>query len=163
MLVPYASLMLPGQSHVLCPPSHPRQARAFGPRPPLSFPGVQGLLEARQELRASLRRGQERLKDVVFLDLALDSTARTAVERGMEYATSAQVLQDSPCNALAVLWGTGPQCLGFVSVKKRAGALRSGGFTLGFCAERKDMMQDAPLGRSQRIWTVPLVPGALCC
>jgi len=52
---------------------------------------TQGLLEARQELRPSLRKGQERLKDVIFLDLALDSTARTAVERGMEHANSAQV------------------------------------------------------------------------
>lgn len=56
---------------------------------------AQGLVEARQELRPSLVRDQERLKDVVFLDLALDSTARTAVERGMEYATTAQVRKHS--------------------------------------------------------------------
>ncbi|CAI5459203.1 unnamed protein product [Closterium sp. Yama58-4] len=51
---------------------------------------VEGLVEARRELRPTLlRHGQERLKDLVFLDLALDSTARTAIERGMGDAKSA--------------------------------------------------------------------------
>ncbi|CAI5512548.1 unnamed protein product [Closterium sp. Naga37s-1] len=51
---------------------------------------VEGLVEARRELRPTLlRHGQERLKDLVFLDLALDSTARTAIERGMGDARNA--------------------------------------------------------------------------
>ncbi|KAL2344367.1 hypothetical protein Fmac_005652 [Flemingia macrophylla] len=47
-------------------------------------PLLEGLLEARQELQPSLRKSQSRLKDLIFLDLALDSTVRTAVERGYE-------------------------------------------------------------------------------
>ncbi|KAM7250917.1 hypothetical protein ACFE04_022800 [Oxalis oulophora] len=45
---------------------------------------VEGLLEARQELRPLLLKSQDRLKDLLFLDIALDSTVRTAIERGYE-------------------------------------------------------------------------------
>lgn len=44
----------------------------------------QGLIEAREELRPLLSRPNNRLKDLLFLDIALDSTVRTAVERGYE-------------------------------------------------------------------------------
>ncbi|KAK7361648.1 hypothetical protein VNO77_03719 [Canavalia gladiata] len=47
-------------------------------------PLLEGLLESRQELRPSLNKSQSRLKDLIFLDVALDSTVRTAVERGYE-------------------------------------------------------------------------------
>ena len=45
---------------------------------------LQGLLEARVELRPLLTESSERLKDLIFLDIALDSTFRTAVERSYE-------------------------------------------------------------------------------
>ncbi|CAI0405203.1 unnamed protein product, partial [Linum tenue] len=45
---------------------------------------LEGLLEARQELRPSLVKANSRLKDVLFLDIALDSAVRTAIERGYE-------------------------------------------------------------------------------
>lgn len=45
---------------------------------------LQGLLEARQELRPSLFKSQDRLKDLMFLDIALDSSVRTVIERGYE-------------------------------------------------------------------------------
>ena len=45
---------------------------------------MQGLLETRQELRPLLFKSQNRLKDLVFLDIALDSCVRTAIERGYE-------------------------------------------------------------------------------
>lgn len=47
-------------------------------------PLLEGLLEARQELRASLLNSHNRLKDIIFLDIALDSSVRTAIERGYE-------------------------------------------------------------------------------
>ncbi|KMS97340.1 hypothetical protein BVRB_6g155850 isoform B [Beta vulgaris subsp. vulgaris] len=47
-------------------------------------PLVEGLLEARQELRPSLFKSQDRLKDLMFLDIALDSSVRTVIERGYE-------------------------------------------------------------------------------
>ncbi|KAK9675652.1 hypothetical protein RND81_11G021500 [Saponaria officinalis] len=47
-------------------------------------PLLEGLLEARQELRPSLFNSQHRLKDLIFLDIALDSSVRTAIERGYE-------------------------------------------------------------------------------
>ncbi|XP_031501423.1 alpha-glucan water dikinase, chloroplastic [Nymphaea colorata] len=47
-------------------------------------PLLEGLLEARAELRSLLLGSCDRLKDLIFLDLALDSTVRTAVERGYE-------------------------------------------------------------------------------
>ncbi|KAL3680910.1 hypothetical protein R1sor_023866 [Riccia sorocarpa] len=47
-------------------------------------PLLEGLLEARRELRPSLLSKNDRLRDIIFLDLALDSTVRTAVERGLE-------------------------------------------------------------------------------
>lgn len=50
---------------------------------------IQGLLEARVELRPLLFGAQERLKDLIFLDIALDSTVRTAIERGYEELNSA--------------------------------------------------------------------------
>ncbi|XP_048540331.1 alpha-glucan water dikinase, chloroplastic-like [Triticum urartu] len=47
-------------------------------------PLLEGLLEARVELRPLLTGSSERLKDLIFLDIALDSTFRTAVERSYE-------------------------------------------------------------------------------
>jgi len=47
------------------------------------------LLEAREELHPSLGKSQSRLKDLLFLDVALDSTVRTAVERGYEELNNA--------------------------------------------------------------------------
>ncbi|XVE85121.1 hypothetical protein DITRI_Ditri17bG0066500 [Diplodiscus trichospermus] len=47
-------------------------------------PLLEGLLEARQELRPLLSKSSDRLKDLLFLDIALDSTVRTAIERGYE-------------------------------------------------------------------------------
>ncbi|XP_019421636.1 PREDICTED: alpha-glucan water dikinase 1, chloroplastic-like isoform X3 [Lupinus angustifolius] len=52
-------------------------------------PLLEGLLEARQELQPSLKMSQSRLKDLLFLDVALDSTVRTAVERGYEQLNNA--------------------------------------------------------------------------
>lgn len=52
-------------------------------------PLLEGLLEARQELQPSLSKSQSRLKDLLFLDVALDSTVRTAVERGYEELNNA--------------------------------------------------------------------------
>ncbi|XP_047318795.1 alpha-glucan water dikinase, chloroplastic [Impatiens glandulifera] len=51
---------------------------------------LEGLLEARQELRPSLSNSSNRLKDLLFLDIALDSTVRTATERGYEELNNAQ-------------------------------------------------------------------------
>ncbi|KAG4116104.1 hypothetical protein ERO13_D12G149000v2 [Gossypium hirsutum] len=45
---------------------------------------IEGLLEARQELRPLLLKSSDRLKDLLFLDIALDSTVRTATERAYE-------------------------------------------------------------------------------
>jgi alpha-glucan,water dikinase len=53
-------------------------------------PLLEGLLEARFELRSSLLKPHNRLKDIIFLDLALDSTVRTAIERGFEELNNAQ-------------------------------------------------------------------------
>ncbi|KAI5679233.1 hypothetical protein M9H77_10183 [Catharanthus roseus] len=50
---------------------------------------LEGLLEARQELRPLLFKQNNRLKDIIFLDIALDSSVRTAVERGYEELNSA--------------------------------------------------------------------------
>ncbi|VAI85793.1 unnamed protein product [Triticum turgidum subsp. durum] len=47
-------------------------------------PLLEGLSEARVELRPLLTGSSERLKDLIFLDIALDSTFRTAVERSYE-------------------------------------------------------------------------------
>ncbi|XP_028754486.1 alpha-glucan water dikinase, chloroplastic isoform X1 [Neltuma alba] len=52
-------------------------------------PLLEGLLEARQELRPLLSMPQDRLKDLLFLDMALDSTVRTAMERGYEELNNA--------------------------------------------------------------------------
>ncbi|CAK8561980.1 unnamed protein product [Lathyrus sativus] len=52
-------------------------------------PLLEGLLEARQELRPLLNKSQSRLKDLLFLDIALDSAVRTAVERGYEELNNA--------------------------------------------------------------------------
>ncbi|KAJ4808981.1 Glucan water dikinase [Rhynchospora pubera] len=52
-------------------------------------PLLEGLLEARAELRPLLFSSHERLKDLIFLDIALDSTVRTAVERAYEELNSA--------------------------------------------------------------------------
>ncbi|XP_022735440.1 alpha-glucan water dikinase, chloroplastic-like isoform X2 [Durio zibethinus] len=50
---------------------------------------LEGLLEARQELRPLLLKSSNRLKDLLFLDIALDSTVRTAIERGYEELNNA--------------------------------------------------------------------------
>jgi len=50
---------------------------------------MQGLLETRQELRPLLFKSQNRQKDLIFLDIALDSSVRTAVERGFEELNTA--------------------------------------------------------------------------
>ncbi|CDP13198.1 unnamed protein product [Coffea canephora] len=50
---------------------------------------LEGLLEARQELKPLLFKPNDRLKDLIFLDLALDSSVRTAVERGYEELNNA--------------------------------------------------------------------------
>ncbi|KAH7515688.1 hypothetical protein FEM48_Zijuj10G0053100 [Ziziphus jujuba var. spinosa] len=50
---------------------------------------LEGLLEARQELRPVLSKSSNRLKDLLFLDIALDSTVRTAIERGYEELNNA--------------------------------------------------------------------------
>ncbi|KAF0917364.1 hypothetical protein E2562_017822 [Oryza meyeriana var. granulata] len=47
-------------------------------------PLLEGLLEARAELCPLLLGSPERMKDLIFLDIALDSTFRTAVERSYE-------------------------------------------------------------------------------
>ncbi|KAK4433529.1 Alpha-glucan water dikinase, chloroplastic [Sesamum alatum] len=49
----------------------------------------EGLLEARQELRPSINQPKDRLKDLLFLDIALDSTVRATVERGYEELSNA--------------------------------------------------------------------------
>ncbi|KAG4215148.1 hypothetical protein ERO13_A01G159900v2 [Gossypium hirsutum] len=51
---------------------------------------LEGLLEARQELRPLLLKSTGRLKDLLFLDIALDSTVRTAIERGYEELNNAR-------------------------------------------------------------------------
>ncbi|KAF3431222.1 hypothetical protein FNV43_RR25952 [Rhamnella rubrinervis] len=50
---------------------------------------LEGLLEARQELWPLLSKSNNRLKDLLFLDIALDSTVRTAIERGYEELNNA--------------------------------------------------------------------------
>ncbi|KAL6639875.1 hypothetical protein ACP70R_022470 [Stipagrostis hirtigluma subsp. patula] len=47
-------------------------------------PLLEGLLEARAELHPLLLDSPERMKDLIFLDIALDSTFRTAIERSYE-------------------------------------------------------------------------------
>ncbi|CAN6164009.1 unnamed protein product [Urochloa humidicola] len=47
-------------------------------------PLLEGLLEARVELHPLLLDSPERMKDLIFLDIALDSTFRTAIERSYE-------------------------------------------------------------------------------
>lgn len=47
-------------------------------------PLLEGLLEARVELRPLLLDSPERMKDIIFLDIALDSTFRTAIERSYD-------------------------------------------------------------------------------
>ncbi|KAK9060237.1 hypothetical protein SSX86_020941 [Deinandra increscens subsp. villosa] len=51
---------------------------------------LEGLLEAREELRPLLSKPNDRLKDLLFLDIALDSTVRTAIERSYEDLNSAE-------------------------------------------------------------------------
>jgi alpha-glucan,water dikinase len=53
-------------------------------------PLLEGLLEARRELRPLLSKPNDRLKDLLFLDIALDSTVRTAIERGYEELNNAK-------------------------------------------------------------------------
>ncbi|KDO82317.1 hypothetical protein CISIN_1g0019001mg, partial [Citrus sinensis] len=45
---------------------------------------LEGLLEARQEIRPLLFKHNDRLKDLLFLDIALESSVRTAIEKGYE-------------------------------------------------------------------------------
>ncbi|RVW43449.1 Alpha-glucan water dikinase, chloroplastic [Vitis vinifera] len=52
-------------------------------------PLLEGLLEARQELQPLLIKSHDRMKDLLFLDIALDSTVRTAIERGYEELNNA--------------------------------------------------------------------------
>ncbi|KAF5194960.1 Alpha-glucan water dikinase protein [Thalictrum thalictroides] len=47
-------------------------------------PLMEKLLETRVELRPLLLASHEKLKDVIFLDLALDSAVRTTMERGLQ-------------------------------------------------------------------------------
>ncbi|KAE8707264.1 Alpha-glucan water dikinase [Hibiscus syriacus] len=51
---------------------------------------VESLLEARQELRPLLLKSCDRLKDLLFLDLALESVIRTAIERSFEELNNAE-------------------------------------------------------------------------
>ncbi|KAI3816782.1 hypothetical protein L1987_16486 [Smallanthus sonchifolius] len=51
---------------------------------------LEGLLEAREELRPLLSKPNDRLKDLLFLDIALDSTVRTAIERSYGELNSAK-------------------------------------------------------------------------
>ncbi|KAK1425887.1 hypothetical protein QVD17_21249 [Tagetes erecta] len=53
-------------------------------------PLLEGLLEARQELKPLLSQSNDRLKDLLFLDIALDSTVRTAIERSYEVLKNAK-------------------------------------------------------------------------
>ncbi|MCO5597363.1 hypothetical protein L7F22_051439 [Adiantum nelumboides] len=53
------------------------------------IPLLEGLLEARFELQPALLKGHDRLRDIIFLDLALDSNVRTVVERGLEGLSNA--------------------------------------------------------------------------
>lgn len=53
-------------------------------------PLLEGLLAARADLRPLLLNSHERLKDLIFLDIALDSTVRTAIERGYEELEKAE-------------------------------------------------------------------------
>ncbi|KAL3835592.1 hypothetical protein ACJIZ3_010328 [Penstemon smallii] len=50
---------------------------------------LEGLLEAREELRPLLSQPNDRLRDLIFLDIALDSAVRTAIERGYEELSNA--------------------------------------------------------------------------
>lgn len=50
---------------------------------------LEGLLEARQELQPLLFKPQNRLKDLIFLDISLDSSVRTVIERGYEELNNA--------------------------------------------------------------------------
>ncbi|KAJ4957377.1 hypothetical protein NE237_024488 [Protea cynaroides] len=52
-------------------------------------PLLEGLLEVREELRPLLRKTHDRLRDLLFLDIALDSMVRTAIERGYEELNNA--------------------------------------------------------------------------
>ncbi|PIN21110.1 Alpha-glucan, water dikinase [Handroanthus impetiginosus] len=52
-------------------------------------PLLEGLVEAREELRPLLSQPNDRLKDLIFLDIALDSAVRTAIERGYEELSNA--------------------------------------------------------------------------
>ncbi|XP_043724760.1 alpha-glucan water dikinase, chloroplastic-like isoform X2 [Telopea speciosissima] len=52
-------------------------------------PLLEGLLEAREQLRPLLLKSRDRLKDLLFLDIALDSMVRTATERGYEELNNA--------------------------------------------------------------------------
>ncbi|KAI5078481.1 hypothetical protein GOP47_0006152 [Adiantum capillus-veneris] len=53
------------------------------------IPLLEGLLESRCELRPALLKDHDRLVDITFLDLALDSTVRTVAERGLEGLSNA--------------------------------------------------------------------------
>lgn len=64
---------------------------------------MQGLLEARAELRPLLLKSNDRLKDLLFLDLALDSTVRTAIERGYEELSNAKTEVFNSCDLSLVM------------------------------------------------------------
>ncbi|KAL5705472.1 alpha-glucan, water dikinase [Ranunculus cassubicifolius] len=54
-------------------------------------PLMEKLLESRVQLRPLLLTSHERLKDLIFLDLALDSTIRTTMERGLKDLSTTDV------------------------------------------------------------------------
>nr|GEX14501.1 alpha-glucan water dikinase 1, chloroplastic-like isoform X2 [Tanacetum cinerariifolium] len=53
-------------------------------------PLLEGLLEARAELQPIISKSNDRLKDLLFVDIALDSTVRTAIERSYEQLKNAK-------------------------------------------------------------------------
>ncbi|XP_071707709.1 alpha-glucan water dikinase, chloroplastic-like [Rutidosis leptorrhynchoides] len=53
-------------------------------------PLLEGLLEAREELKPLLSKSDNRLQDLLFLDIALDSNVRIAIERSYEQLKNAK-------------------------------------------------------------------------
>ncbi|GAQ91752.1 alpha-glucan water dikinase [Klebsormidium nitens] len=66
------------------------------------LPLLLGLVEARRELRPALQAGGDRLKDCVYLDLALDSAVRTTVERSLAAVAAAPAADQMGLAALVV-------------------------------------------------------------
>lgn len=59
-------------------------------------------MEARRELRPALQAGRDRLKDCVYLDLALDSAVRTTVERSLAAVAAAPAVDQMGLAGLVV-------------------------------------------------------------